>query len=183
METRSFQGMLGESLSWYSWSRIRLFTVFATIIDKFLKVIATESIRRRTEPLIRPLRRRLSTPPSSVPRPAWPDWHCLSASPGHNTLLRVLSPKRGDNLGFGSMPRPDFRAGSVLQGGSAFVPRRSSWILNRSQAHFHTLRVSRSDMIDFREKIHIRWCCIDRLSWQVLSESGCRQKPGSEEDL
>ena len=59
METRSFQGMLGESLSWYSWSRIRLFTLFATIIDKFLKVIATESIRRRTEPLIRPLPRRL----------------------------------------------------------------------------------------------------------------------------
>ena len=71
----------------------------------------------------------------------------------------------------------------MLQGGSAFVPRRSSWILNRSQAHFHTLRVSRSDITDFREKIHIRWCCINRLSWQVLSESGCRQKPGSEKRI
>src|ERR1700674_1404458 len=24
----------------------------------------------------------------------------------------------------------------------------------------------------FREKIYTRWCCIDRLSWQVFSEGG-----------
>ncbi len=24
----------------------------------------------------------------------------------------------------------------------------------------------------FREKIYIRWCCVDRLSWHLLSECG-----------
>jgi hypothetical protein len=31
-----------------------------------------------------------------------------------NNLLRVLSPKRGDNLGFGAMSRPDSLAGLLL---------------------------------------------------------------------
>src|SRR5438105_10050703 len=57
-------------------------------------------------------------------------------------LLRVLSPMRDDNMGFGAMSRPDFSAGFVLQGISAFVPRGPNWIIKRSRAHFHALRVS-----------------------------------------
>jgi hypothetical protein len=41
----------------------------------------------------------------------------------------------------------------MLQGKSAFVPRRLSWIMNRSRAYFHALRVSRSGMTDFIELI------------------------------
>src|ERR1700682_6205497 len=32
----------------------------------------------------------------------------------------------------------------------------------------------------FREKIYIRWCCIDRLSWQDLSECMVRRRVASE---
>src|SRR2546430_9866815 len=46
----------------------------------------------------------------------------------YTTLFRscVLSPQRGDNLGFGAMSRPDSVAGSQLQEMSAFIPRRPS---------------------------------------------------------
>src|SRR5215475_9489255 len=47
------------------------------------------------------------------------------------------------------MSRPDFIAGFMRQGKSAFVPHRLSWIINRSRPHFHALWVSRCDMTDF----------------------------------
>ena len=49
--------------------------------------------------------------------------NCAEDIERRNTLLRVLSRKRGDNLGFGAMSRPDFIAGSMLPGKSAFVPQ------------------------------------------------------------
>src|SRR5262249_45177000 len=50
------------------------------------------------------------------------------------------------------MSRPDFIAGFMRQGKSAFVPHRLSWIINRSRPHFHALWVSRCDMTDFIER-------------------------------
>ena len=54
--------------------------------------------------------------------------HLLSSAPEDietsNNLLRVLSPKQGYNLGFGAISRPDSLTGFMLQGRSAFVPRR-----------------------------------------------------------
>src|SRR5579864_2949293 len=63
--------------------------------------------------------------------------------------------KRGDNLGFGAMSRPDSLAGSLLQGRSAFLLAQVQPIMTHLE-HIFMLRGCRHGHDDSLEMTHYR---------------------------